>query len=239
MSATKRITKTDKIDAIKWHFAKSNKRMTNITKVTMDKLDGLIATHNINVAEYLIVKNNAEIERQEQTRLDEIERQEQKRQREIQELINKEKWNSLTDEQREQCYIKEYELCNDYDEIYKHNNELIRQTDVMEKLFIEEGKRILRTGDNTLLVNGINIINGYSRVAANSTEWISSRKEIDQQRYVYNNKHIIKMIDEFIENNSKIIERVYPIRDAFAAKMKIKKSKIIEKSILDFEIIDE
>lgn len=50
--ATK-ITKTLKQDIIAFHFAKSGQRLTNLKKVTTDKLDEIIKKHNINFEETL------------------------------------------------------------------------------------------------------------------------------------------------------------------------------------------
>jgi hypothetical protein len=205
MSSTKRITKTDKIDAIKHHFYEMGKRMTNLTKATIDKLDTIILNYNINVEAYLIYKKEMEEEakiknqEQEAKRLIEEEKQEEMNLKLKQKL--KQNWELLTDEQREYCYIRDYDMHNNYDKITKHNNKLIRQTDSMERKFIADGRRVERRSDNELMVNGIMVCNGYLECIADKTEWINSRKEEDQQKLVYYDEDIIPLINQFIQNN--------------------------------------
>jgi uncharacterized short protein YbdD (DUF466 family) len=157
------MTKTDMIDAITLHFSKKGQRLTNLSKATIPMLQKTIEKYNLNMEELMEELRIHKINRQaeEKKRKDEQDRidaeREKQRENEKQDILMK--WRLITDADRE--YVRQVDYDNYVERCKKDNAEAILNTDRMYKYCVQNGDRIVRQGENVLVINGVNVNMGY------------------------------------------------------------------------------
>jgi hypothetical protein len=198
----KKITKDDKIEIINSFFAKDGKKMTNLVKATVAKLDDIITKYSIPVNEMFNDLNEKRLQKKIKNEEDKKKYEEEKIIRNIEELRFKNemkiKWKYLTDKEKDECYMKMMEVYNDgnYEE---HNEKIKNETDAMERNFKKEGCIVEREDINILKINGVTLVNGYLKEKPNIEENLKVMREEDQQEFTYCNKLIIPLINKMIE----------------------------------------
>lgn len=222
-----KISKSDKINYISMFFAEQGKKMTNLTKVKVDKLDEIIKQYKIDLEIY----RKKEIEYKLKQEQEELERE---REREEKRRLKKEdderwcsKWNTLKECQKLECYKFLWEKkCKNNQEENERNKRL---TDIFYNDFKKEGANVERTGDNKLIINGINLINGFEKKINSFEEDLIIMSELEQQIYTYTDDDVKVMIDKLIKNNT-------DDEEVIIIPKKIKKPKSVKK--IKFIIID-
>lgn len=152
-----------KVELITQFFRSKGQRMTNLGKIDMSKLDGIITKHSIDI-DYELQKLNKEKE-QEKIRKEEretenqkiLKQEEERRQLQKTELIAL--WSSIsTKQQRWVCEVAK-DIINKNRQ--KENEFAIKTTDVLEADLKKRGGRIFRESPTELRVNGIIVSNSY------------------------------------------------------------------------------
>ena len=222
---TSKINKETKIQCIQLFFQEQGKRMTNLNKAKISRLDEIITQYNINIDLYnkKIIENiekQKELDRQNQLKiqLEKIER----------ERFNNEikiKWNSLTNDERYACYkilfYKKYYVSQE--EADKYNEKLSKDVDkLIEKLKVDNCI-IERININEFKANGITIIHDHIKKSNLFEDYLDKMMEEDQQEYTYLDKDIIEMINNYINDKQQKQQN----------KKKIKKIIIIESDTED------
>jgi hypothetical protein len=195
------MSKAIKIKAITAFFASQGKRMTNLNRVTIEKLDEVIKKHNIPIEEEIEKIKEKQRKEKEEAEQREIEYKRKKEEIEKQKKKMKIRWAMLTDAMREECYVKMWELNykSDPTEVEKHNQELKLMTDCLERASRLDGKTVVRIADNELLVSGVKVINGWLKTINIMEEDLVTMREENQQEFTYCNKNIIPMIKKMIK----------------------------------------
>jgi len=164
----KKLLKADYINIIESHFAKQGKRLTNLSKSTLPKLKEIIEKYNIKFDEKQIIEDNEEIIKlqKEKKKKEDKEREERDKKYKEEKDRKKKEWEGLTEEEKDKVLtfivIEQNKVyLNDYWKNKKKNDELKRETDIMEKKFKDDGAVVERIKDNQLIVNGINVIHGW------------------------------------------------------------------------------
>lgn len=195
------MSKAIKIKAITAFFASQGKRMTNLNRVTIEKLDEVIKKHNIPIEEEIEKIKEKQRKEKEEAEQREIEYKRKKEEIEKQKRKMKIRWAMLTDAMREECYVKMWELNykSDPTEVEKHNQELKLMTDCLERASRLDGKTVVRIADNELLVSGVKVINGWLKKINIMEEDLVTMREENQQEFTYCNKNIIPIIKKMIK----------------------------------------
>ena len=161
-----KLTKTDMIDAISLYFRKKGQRLTNLQKSPIKKLEEIIKKYNLNMDELLVdLKECREKEKiAEQKRKEEQDRIDAERalERKKKEDNKKMMWRTLSDEDK--LKVKKIQYDRYVETTTKENLEAKLTTDRMEEMYKKQGLpsySLIRENDNTLIVKGIHVINGW------------------------------------------------------------------------------
>ena len=220
-----KMLKNDMIDGIEYHFRKQGKRLTNLRKVPMSKLEEMIKKYNVNIVDEVNeLKLEKEKDEAERIRKHEVYKQECEERERLLDEKNKlciKKYTELTNAQREQFYEKIVEQ----HEASRNKNKAISETtsSVMCEMFKKDGARVTRIDNNTISVNGIKVISncvGFDNEELNKEQFISKLKsEILTKMYKYE-----KVLDEVIDSWFDI---VVPVKKPKTKKVK-KVKKVVE-----------
>lgn len=163
-----KLVKADYITLIEDHLAKQGKRLTNLKKATLPKLKELCEVYDIKYDEKEIILERIGVKKEHAMKKDQEKKEDEERSRKYKEekKRQKEEWEGLTEEDKEKVitYVvieKQKVYLNDYFKNRKRNEKLKHDTDVMEKKFRDDGKMVERIKDNHLIINGINLIQGF------------------------------------------------------------------------------
>jgi len=232
MSSTKKFTKTDKAELITAFFANQGKRMTNLSKVKVDKLDEIIKKYEIDI-------ENEYCKRAESKLIREKEQRERDREFETERMAKdfdaKRKWDKLTDDIKEKCYNALWEKKNESQKADEDRQK--RTTDIFGEKAKQDGARVERIDDNTLKVNGVNVIFSscsFDAVTTKEQDLITMKKS-HQQKFTYTDKRIVPMIEAFI-----LKLNTFKFLKTYKKKIvkKVVKIKLIILDDDDFEIIN-
>ena len=210
-----KMLKNDMIDGIEYHFRKQGKRLTNLRKVPMSKLEEMIKKYNVNIVDEV---NELKTAREQAKKNLDDEREERKRLLDEKNNLCIKKYIELTNAQRDQFYEKIFEEAN-----ADNNREMNvgkSLTDVLYNKFKSEGARVIRESDTVLIVNGIHVHNGHDYKPLDKDEYITELKsEILTDMYRYE-----KVLDEVINSWFDI---VVPVKKPKTKKVK-KVKKVVE-----------
>jgi hypothetical protein len=163
---TGKLTKTDMIDAISLYFRKKGQRLTNLQKSPIKKLEEIIKKYNLNMDELLeqLVECREKDKIAEQKRKEEQDRIDAERALERKKKEDKKKmmWRTLSDEDK--LKVKKIQYDRYVETTTKENLEAKLTTDRMEEMYKKQGLpsySLIRENDNTLIVKGIHVINGW------------------------------------------------------------------------------
>jgi hypothetical protein len=163
---TGKLTKTDMIDAISLYFRKKGQRLTNLQKSPIKKLEEIIKKYNLNMDELLeqLVECREKDKIAEQKRKEEQDRIDAERalERKKKEDNKKMMWRILSDEDK--LKVKKIQYDRYVETTTKENLEAKLTTDRMEEMYKKQGLpsySLIRENDNTLIVKGIHVINGW------------------------------------------------------------------------------
>jgi hypothetical protein len=199
------MNKTDKISIIVSFFSKKGQKMTNLTKVKMEKLDEIIQKYNIPIEDLLKEKQEyeAKLKLEKEEREAKLKLEKEEREAKKQEL--KTSWLKLTDEMRDICYdtLWEKKYKNEPLEIEKHNEELKKFVDALEKDARQRNAIIDRIDINEIRINGIIYCHDFIMKNNDKEKEIAIMKEENQQVYTYTDKDIIPLILQFIKEIKK------------------------------------
>ena len=211
-----KISKTMKADIIAEFFAEQGKRLTNLKKVDVSKLDELILKYNINL-EIQLEKRALNIEKEKNEKIQRQNAELERNRLRKEENSAKEKniiqfWNSITTDQQ-QIICDKISLQANSDNS-KLNDKTIRLTDILEADCIKRGNRVERLAPNELRINGIIINNGYLAEKENLTiSYVSDHIMCVFTRYQFVIEDINKMLSQKqLPLSEKQIARIARIR---------------------------
>ena len=167
-----------KAELIASFFAEQGKRLTNLKKVDVSKLDELILKHNIDIEEQLqkrAIKNEIDKKAQIEMKNDILERDrlytEELRAKKEAHLKS---WNSITKSQ--QMFICEKLANRKNEEVRKDYESNVSSTNRFEKTAIAAGKRVVRLSPISLRVDFVDIHIGYETVDTTAEQWFENMK---------------------------------------------------------------
>ena len=132
-STQNKISKSDMIDAITLHFSKQGKKMSNLSKVTIPKLNGIITQYQINLEEMMIEINLQKEERKNQDEEDEKQRQKVAQEYKKHQQIMIYMYNKLKPKYKEM--VKQAQYDKFVEDAILNNKEVILSTDKMVEMF--------------------------------------------------------------------------------------------------------
>ncbi len=217
---------------------KFNCRISNMknTSIPLQKRKDTIIKH---ILEFIVKSNNDNISGEilfeyypdkNQIKEKKIKEQQIKEQRELerkiemeekQKIYEKEKrsrkqlWDWLYPEMKEECRKKLYDI---YINDAKTNNMINKNMmEIFEKDAVKNSKIVEKISDDTLNINGINVL---FNVNTNDTQTFEEFKEdySDSEGFYYNNREVYKLMNELIKN--------------VTIKIKVKKLKCVYRDIL-------
>lgn len=152
-----KISKTMKAELISDFFAERGKRMSNLTKVDVAKLDEIILQHSINI-EQQMQKRTVRIEKEKEAKIQREKEQEERERKYKEEQKAKEeerlqKWNSINETQ--QMTICEKIATYQNNARHKDYEKDVRITDEAERKAIATGKRFERQSPTVIVISGI------------------------------------------------------------------------------------
>ena len=192
-----KISKTMKAELIADHFAEQGKRLTNLKRVDVSKLDELILKHNIDIerlqkkrADIAVVEKEAKIQREKEY--------EEKQRIYMEECKAKEAerlrlWNSITEAQQLIICEKLVVRANE-DGQNKYDADIVH-TNALERKAITAGSRVVREGPTTLRINGVIVQTGYDFTPQTKEEYFSNMP----QSFVHMNKYSYEFVLPDIE----------------------------------------
>jgi hypothetical protein len=186
-----------KAELIAEHFAEQGKRLTNLKRVDVSKLDELILKHNIDIerlqkkrADIAVVEKEAKIQREkEQAERDRIYQEEQKANQEERLRL----WNSITEAQQLIICEKLVKRANEEGQ-NKYDADIVH-TNALERKAITAGSSVVREGPTTLRINGVIVQTGYNFTPDTKEDWFSNMP----QSFVLMNKYLYEYILPDIE----------------------------------------
>lgn len=218
--------KNDMIDGIEYHFRKQGKRLTNLRKVPMSKLEEIIKKHNVNIVDEV----NEYKEKKEQAKKEE----EAERVRDVEERRRiREEREELLAIKNDNCIKKYIELTNDQKNIFlekifdEANTDRNREisvskslTDALYNKLKAEGRKVIRDDDTTLKINGtyLNVAPRYNLL--DKEKFIAELK----QNLLTNIHNYEKLLDEVWGD---WFEIVLPVKNPKTKKVK-KVKKVVE-----------
>ena len=184
--------KNDMIVGIEYHFRKQGKRLTNLRKVPMSKLEEIIKKHNVNIVDEL---NELKLEKENAKKTQLAEYEERERLLDEKNKLCIKKYTELTNSQRDQFYEK---IVEQHEASRNKNKAMAESASAMTlEYFKKDGARVFRIDDNTISVNGVTVINscnGFSHEELNKEQFIAKLKtEILTKMYKYE-----KVLDEVL-----------------------------------------
>jgi hypothetical protein len=210
--------KNDMIDGIEYHFRKQGKRLTNLRKVPMSKLEEMIKKYNVNIVDEL---NELKLEKENAKKTQLAEYEERERLLDEKNKLCIKKYTELTNAQRDQFYEKIVEQ----HEASRNKNKSMGESfsSVLGEYFKKDGARVNHIDANTISINGITVHNrciGFDNEELNKEQFISKLKtEILTKMYKYE-----KVLDEVIDSWFDI---VVPVKKPKTKKVK-KVKKVVE-----------
>jgi hypothetical protein len=173
---TGKLTKTDMIDAIALHFRKRGQRLSNLQKSPIKKLEEIIKKYNLNMDELLeqVVECREKDKIAEQKRKEERDRRDAEYALERKQKEDKKKmmWRTLSDEDK--LKVKKIQYDRYVETTTKENVEAKLTTDRMEEMYKKQGLSsysLIRENDNTLIVKGVRVINGWISTIKSQEEY--------------------------------------------------------------------
>jgi len=164
----KKLLKADYVKIIEEHLAKQGKRLTNLSKATIPTLKEIIEKYDIQFDEKSIVEENEKQKKKEKEEKEQRDKERDEYNRiHIENMERKKKeWKELNEEDKDKVItwavirIQKNYLDN-YWKNQKRNKEIKLTTDKMEEKFKSESAIVYRINDNTINVNGVNVVNGF------------------------------------------------------------------------------
>lgn len=206
MSKSTKITKSDMTDAITLHFSKQGKRLTNLSKTTIPKLQEIINKHNINLEEMMLEINNKKEQYKKQREEEEEQHQkvfeEYKKQKQIKEKRIIYMYNKLKPKYKER--VKQAQYDKFVEEAILNNKIAVNETDKMMESFKKKLSRVVRIDDNIISVNGVQIHNGHLTKIVSREEMETHWEKDDEKRIATcknNEELIIKLYVKQIRKN--------------------------------------
>jgi hypothetical protein len=186
-----------KAELIAEHFAEQGKRLTNLKRVDVSKLDELILKHNIDI-ERLQKKlaRTAEIEKEAKIQREKEYAEKQKIYMEECKAKEEERlrlWNSITEAQ--QMIICEKLVVRANEEGQNKYDADIVHTNALERKAITAGSRVVREGPTTLRINGVIVQTGCEFTPDTKEDWFSNMP----QSFVHMNKYSYEFVLPDIE----------------------------------------
>ena len=196
-----KISKTMKAELIAEHFAEQGKRLTNLKKVDVSKLDELILKHNIDIerlqkkrADIAVVEKEAKIQREkEQAERDRIYQEEQKATQEERLRL----WNSITEAQQLIICEKLVVRANE-DGQNKYDADIVH-TNALERKAITAGSRVVREGPTTLRINGVIVQTGCEFTPQTKEEWFSNMPDSFVHMNKYSYEFVLPDIEQMVK----------------------------------------
>lgn len=182
-----KLTVTDMRDAISLYFSKKGQRLTNLQKAPIKKIDEIVSKYNLNMEQLIddLTKNRAECEIRRQQEKEEQEKRdaEYKKQQEQKKQKKLMMWDTLNEEDK--LKVKELQYNRYVDETTKSNIDAKLTTDRMEEMYRKQGLpsfSVVRENDNTLMVRGVHIVNGWISTIKTKEEYF---KNVDDDGEYY------------------------------------------------------
>jgi hypothetical protein len=199
-----------KAELIAEHFAEQGKRLTNLKKVDVSKLDELILKHSIDIerlqkklARTAEIEKEAKIQREkEQAERDRIYMEECKAKEEERLRL----WNSITEAQ--QLIICEKLVVRANEEGQNKYDADIVHTNALERKAITAGSRVVREGPTTLRINGVIIQTGYDFTPDTKENWFSNMPQSFVHMNKYSYEFVLPDIEQMIAENAVVPEPV-------------------------------
>ena len=184
-----KISKTMKAELIAEHFAEQGKRLTNLKRVDVSKLDELILKHSIDI-ERLQKKLARTAEIEKEARIQREKERDEKQRIYMEECKAKEEerlrlWNSITEAQQLIICEKLVVRANE-DGQNKYDADIVH-TNALERKAITAGSRVVREGPTTLRINGLIVQTGYDFTPQTKEDWFSNMPQsfVHMDKYSY------------------------------------------------------
>jgi hypothetical protein len=206
---TIKITKKDMVEAITEYLSAQGKRMTNLKRASEEKLQELVEKYNIDIQEF--AKDRKE-EMKKQRVIDKKARE--KREEESQELQRK--WNERRMAIKKLTSVLDFDIFRLRDSIhnqlidtirYRNNKAEIdaeneRNKKITDQLFqeLQNDKPFIleRVDDNTINVNGINVVSGYKE-GVKSHEYYINYSKNENEMDLFGNVYDIGLLPTIVE----------------------------------------
>lgn len=199
----KKLLKADYVNIIETHFAKEGKRLTNLSKATIPRLKELIEKYDIKYDEKEIIEENDKKKKEEKEEEEKREKEREEIDKKYKEEIERKKkeWRELNEEDKDKVITwivieEQKDYLNNYWKYQKENKQITLTTDKMEENFKRDGKKVERINNNTINVNGVNVINGFYTDTFDWDKCYKNTKEEMDNNYTFNSLEILKQIED-------------------------------------------